>query len=75
MLLVKVNIVYQYRKSHLLKIKNFDVVFTLFLGIKGDDKSFNFLVNCGHPVNGKKTIFGIAPIHNAIQCVNTTKND
>ncbi|EAS06627.2 ankyrin domain protein (macronuclear) [Tetrahymena thermophila SB210] len=42
---------------------------------KGDDKSFNFLVNCGHQVNGKKTIFGIAPIHNAIQFVNQSKND
>ena len=46
----------------------------LFLYL-GDDKSFNFLVNCGHAVNGKKTIFGIAPIHNAIQCVNVTKDD
>lgn len=41
----------------------------------GDDKSFNFLVNCGQKVNGRKTIFGIAPIHNAIQFVNTSKDD
>ncbi|EGR33877.1 hypothetical protein IMG5_033560 [Ichthyophthirius multifiliis] len=42
---------------------------------QGDNKSFNFLVNCGHFVDGKKTIFGIAPIHNAVQNVYLTKDD
>jgi len=32
----------------------------------GDEKSFQLLVNCGHPIDGKATIYGIAPIHNAI---------
>jgi hypothetical protein len=33
---------------------------------KGDEKSFNFLVSCGHKVDERVTIFGIAPIHNVI---------
>lgn len=31
---------------------------------KGDVKSLKELVNCGNEINSKKTIFGIAPIHN-----------
>lgn len=32
------------------------------------------LVNCGHPVDGKATIYGIAPIHNAIAHTHKSKN-
>ena len=34
---------------------------------EGDEKSFKLLVNCGHKVDGKATIYGIAPIHNALK--------
>ncbi|KAM3136330.1 hypothetical protein pb186bvf_011629 [Paramecium bursaria] len=33
---------------------------------EGDEKSFQLLVNCGQLLNGKATIYGIAPVHNAI---------
>eukprot|EP00825_Cyclidium_porcatum_P019598 TRINITY_DN2230_c0_g1_i3.p1 TRINITY_DN2230_c0_g1~~TRINITY_DN2230_c0_g1_i3.p1 ORF type:complete len:744 (-),score=143.38 TRINITY_DN2230_c0_g1_i3:71-2302(-) len=42
---------------------------------KGDTKSLNMLVNCGHQINEKKTIFGIAPIHNSIENYHKTHND
>jgi len=31
-----------------------------------DMKSFSMLLNCGHSIDERKTIFGIAPIHNSI---------
>lgn len=31
---------------------------------EGDEKSFQLLVNCGHKVDAKATIYGIAAIHN-----------
>jgi len=31
---------------------------------KGDVNSLNLLINCGNSIDSKKTIFGIAPIHN-----------
>ena len=39
----------------------------------GDDKSFQLLVNCGHKVDGKATIYGIAPIHNALSYTHKSK--
>ena len=33
---------------------------------KGDINSLNLLINCGNSINSKKTIFGIAPIHNVL---------
>lgn len=33
---------------------------------KGDVNSLNLLINCGNSINSKKTIFGIAPIHNVL---------
>lgn len=41
----------------------------------GDEKSFELLVNCGQLVNGKATIYGIAPVHNAIEHTHTSKNN
>ncbi|CAK60461.1 unnamed protein product (macronuclear) [Paramecium tetraurelia] len=34
---------------------------------EGDDKTFTLLVNCGQRVNGKSTIYGITPVHKAIE--------
>lgn len=34
---------------------------------KGDKKSMNLLVNCGHNLNEKKTIFGVAPVHTSVE--------
>lgn len=33
---------------------------------KGDINSLNLLINCGNSIDSKKTIFGIAAIHNVI---------
>lgn len=42
---------------------------------KGDTKSLKMLVNCGHEINEKKTIFGIAPIHNSVENYHKTHQD
>ena len=39
----------------------------------GDEKSFNLLVNCGHPVDCKSTIYGVAALHNAITFTHKSK--
>jgi hypothetical protein len=31
---------------------------------KGDEKSFDFLLNCGNKIDERKTIYNIAPVHN-----------
>ncbi|CAD8044189.1 unnamed protein product [Paramecium primaurelia] len=41
---------------------------------EGDEKSFTLLVNCGQKVNGKATIYGIAPVHNAIEHTHKVQN-
>ena len=34
---------------------------------KGDASSFNTLVNCGHKVDGRATIYGIGPLHHVMK--------
>ncbi|CAD8136125.1 unnamed protein product [Paramecium octaurelia] len=41
---------------------------------EGDDKSFTLLVNCGQRVNGKSTIYGITPVHKAIEQTHKSSN-
>lgn len=33
----------------------------------GDKRSFDLLVNCGHKVDGRATIYGIGPLHNVMK--------
>jgi ankyrin repeat protein len=40
--------------------------------LRGDQKSFDLLINCGKSVNSKQSIFGIAPIHNVIENADVT---
>lgn len=35
----------------------------------------NLLVNCGHDLNEKKTIFGVAPVHTAVEYFSKEKKD
>lgn len=41
----------------------------------GDAKSFNLLVNCGHKVDGRATIYGIGPLHNVMRHTFEVKNE
>jgi len=34
----------------------------------------NLLVNCGHDINEKKTIFGVSPLHTAIEFYHKNKD-
>lgn len=36
---------------------------------KGDEKSFDFLLNCGNKIDERKTIYNIAPVHNVSQAL------
>lgn len=42
---------------------------------KGDKASMELLVNCGHAIDERKTIFGIAPLHNAVEHFHNKQED